>query len=42
MLKPYVVVVCEKVIIAKDEVASLIGLFNGLFFPLGTLNLETN
>jgi hypothetical protein len=38
MLKPYVVVVCEKVIIAKDEVASLIGLFNKIIMavPKGT------
>jgi hypothetical protein len=28
MLKPYVCVACERVIIAKDDVASLIGLFS--------------
>ncbi len=28
MLRPYVYVACEKVIIGKDEVASLIGLFS--------------
>jgi hypothetical protein len=30
MLKPYVCVACEKVIVAKDDVASLIGLFSKL------------
>jgi len=38
MLKPYVCVACEKVIIAKDEVASLISLFSKfvLAVPAGT------
>jgi hypothetical protein len=38
MLKPYVFVACEKVIIAKDEVASLIGLFSKIILtvPPGT------
>lgn len=38
MLRPYIYVACEKVIIAKDEVASLIGLFSKLVIkiPVGT------
>ena len=35
MLRPYVCVACEKVILAKDNVASLIGLFSKII-----LNLE--
>ena len=34
MLKPYVCVACEKVIIAKDDVASLIGLFNKIMIAI--------
>lgn len=38
MLKPYVCLACEKVIIAKDDVASLISLFSKiiLHLPAGT------
>jgi|SRR5882762_3695633 len=38
MLKPYVYVACEKVIVAKDDVASLINLFSKIIFtvPAGT------
>ena len=38
MLKPYVCVACEKVIIAKDDIASLIGLFSKIkiVVPPGT------
>lgn len=38
MLKPYVFVACEKVIIAKDDVASVIGLFSKIILtvPSGT------
>lgn len=34
MLKPYACVACEKVIIAKDDVASLIGLFSKFVFTI--------
>lgn len=34
MLKPYVCVACEKVIIAADGVASLIGLFSKIIIPV--------
>src|SRR6266478_9928 len=34
MLKPYVYVACEKVIIAKDDVASLIGLFSKIILTV--------
>lgn len=34
ILKPYVCVACEKVIVAKDQVASLIGLFSKLIVPV--------
>lgn len=38
MLKPYVCVACEKVIVGKDDVASLIGLFSKIILnvPEGT------
>ncbi len=38
MLKPYVCVACEKVVLGKDDVASLIGLFSKLMIevPSGT------
>jgi hypothetical protein len=34
MLRPYVCVACEKVIIAADGVASLIGLFSKIIIPV--------
>ena len=34
MLKPYVCVACEKVILAKDNVASLIGLFSKIILTV--------
>jgi hypothetical protein len=34
MLKPYICVACEKVIIAKDDVASLIGLFSKIVMAI--------
>ena len=36
MLTPYVCVCCEKVIIAQDGVASLIGLFNKITVTVST------
>jgi hypothetical protein len=36
MIKPYVCVACEKVILAKDDVASLINLFSRLILTVPT------
>jgi hypothetical protein len=40
MLKPYICVACEKVIIGQDGVASLIGLFSKIIFSPNAENIE--
>lgn len=43
MLKPYVCVACEKVILSKDNVASLIGLFSKIVFTVpGGIEIPKN